>query len=69
MFVLFHVPSGMYADQIDVKADGTIKTCGIAYRDQSEAAGEIESIARHGGVADHWIVVAKPENVHVQWII
>ena len=69
MFVLFHVPSGLYADQISVEADGTINTCGIAYLDRCEAAGEIESIARHGGIARDWSVVAMPENVHVQWVV
>ena len=68
-YVLFHVPSGMFADQHTIEADGTIRTCGFAYTSLADALDDIARMGDIGGNPDDWIAIAKPDSVVTDWIV
>ena len=68
-YILFHMPSGMYADQHAIESDGTIRTCGLAYTSLADALDGIAAMEYIGGNPDDWIAIAKPENVKTAWVI
>ena len=69
MYILHHGPSGMFADQYRVDADGTIRTAGFAFKPWDDAAAHLDSIVAMGENADDWMIAVKPKNVVTDWIV
>lgn len=69
LYVMFHVPSNMFADQVDVADDGTIRTCGFAYHKLSDALNVIAALDQIGGNPADWIAIAKPDHVTTDWVL
>mgnify|MGYP001550913073 CR=1 FL=1 len=69
MYILHHGPSGMFADQYAVDADGTIRTAGFAFKSWDDAEAHLASIVAMGDNADDWMIAVKPTNVVTDWIV
>jgi hypothetical protein len=69
-YVLFHIPSGMFADQ-DGPADtnGNIRTSGFSYANRDDALADYIGLSRIGCNPMDWLIVEKPEHVTTSWVV
>ena len=58
MYILFHVPSGMFEEQDSVGSDGVVRTGGITYTTRDKAESALRGLPWAG-----WVVLEKPANV------
>ena len=69
-FILFHIPSGMFADQIGpADPGGHIRTCGFSYANRDDALADYIGLARIGCDPMDWLIVEKPKNVITSWTV